>query len=78
MNKTLTRTQIYIEKEDLEIAKNNARFLGINLSQLIRDALKDKNNSIQIKNKKPIIVPITVNGGKPTNIAATHNDIYDY
>ena len=77
MNKTLTRTQIYIEKDELEVAKKNAKFLGINLSQLIRNAVKEKNETIKIKSKKPVIIPLNFGPNTPTDIALTHNEIYD-
>ena len=78
MNKTLTRTQIYINTEDLNNAKNLAKSQKITLSEFIRGAVKEQTEKQQTKLVKPVIRPIIVNGGKPTNIAATHNDIYDY
>ncbi len=78
MSQTLTRTQIYINTEDLIKAKNFAKSQNITLSQFIRDAVKERTEKQQTKWTKPVIRPIVVNGGKPTNIAATHNDIYDF
>ena len=80
MNKTntLTRTQIYIYTEDLENAKRFAKNQRITLSEYIRSAVKEKAKSTEKQWIEPIIRPIIVNAGKPTNIAETHNDIYDY
>ena len=77
MPTTLTRTQIYINREDLDNAKIIAKNLRITLSEFIRSAIKTKSKELTKPYKKPVIRPITVNNGLPTNIAMTHNDIYD-
>ena len=40
--------------------------------------IKTKPKELTKPCKKPLIRPITVNNGLPTNIAMTHNDVYDY
>jgi hypothetical protein len=75
MDKTFVIIQVYIENEDVEIAKSNAKFLGMNLSQFICEAIKDKIEVI--KKKKPAIIPLNFGSDTPTNIATTHNEIYD-
>ena len=77
MSTTLTRTQIYIETDVLNNAKIVSKKLNITLSEFIRTAVKQKTQELEIPYKKPIIKPITINSGLPTNIATTHNDIYD-
>ncbi len=77
MNKTLTRTQIYIDTEDLEQAKKFAKSQKITLSQFIREAVKDKAKTIESQWVKPVIIPLNFGTNTPTDIASTHNDIYD-
>jgi hypothetical protein len=76
MDNTLVRIQVYIENEDVELAKSSAKFLGISFSQFICEAIKDKIEVI--KKKNPAIIPLNFGSDTPTDIAATHNEIYDY
>ena len=79
MNKssTLTRTQIYINTEDLENAKRFAKNQRITLSEYIRNAVKNQAKLTEKHWVKPVIIPLNFGPNTPTDIAATHNDIYD-
>ncbi len=77
MTKTLTRTQIYIDTEDLIKAKTFAKNQKITLSQFIREAVKERTENIETKTSKPIIIPLNFGPNTPTDIALTHNEIYD-
>jgi hypothetical protein len=84
MSQNMTRTQIYIEPDMLLQAKLAAQSKGFNLSQYLRDLLREdlKNNNVKHKNKplKDIkSLRITDLGSdKVVYYSRDHNDIYDY
>lgn len=82
MPQTMTRTQIYIEPDMLLQAKIKAKSKGLNLSQYLRDLLKEDTNS---KHSKPNmagkkIKSFNIPGLKKSEVvyfSRDHNDIYD-
>ena len=83
MSRTMTRTQIYIEPDVLAQAKLKAQTQGFNLSQYLRNLLKNdiinSNNVINIEAKKVIPIRVTkLKNRKITNYSGNHNIIYDY
>jgi hypothetical protein len=80
MSQTMTRTQIYIEPDMLLQAKLAAQSKGFNLSQYLRDLLKEdlKNTNNKPKNKPLKDIKVTSIGGPTVYYSRDHNDIYDY
>ncbi len=82
MSQTMTRTQIYIEPDDLAQAKLKAQSDGFNLSQYFRKLIKDdiKNKTSEPNMKGKIIIPFSIPGlkkGEKVYYSTNHNDIYD-
>ena len=83
MSQAMTRTQIYIEPDDLAQAKLKAKSDGFNLSQYFRKLLKDdiKNQPTEpnIKDKKIIPIRVLSPKSRKTIFASRdHNIIYDH
>jgi hypothetical protein len=80
MSQNMTRTQIYIEPDMLLQAKIAAQSKGFNLSQYLRDLLKEdlKNTNTKPKNKPLKDIRVTSIGGPTVYYSRDHNDIYDY
>ena len=72
---TLIRTQIYIPSDIIEIAKAKAKAKKQNLSQYIREVLANANKTTKAKKAK--IRPFNFGAGTPSDIATSHNNIYD-
>ena len=71
----LIRTQIYIPSDVIVIAKAKAKAKKMNLSQYIRSLLSAA--TTLEKKTKPNLRPVNFGPNTPTNIALTHNEIYD-
>ena len=86
------RTQIYLEEQQVTLAKLYAEQEGIAFSEFVRRGVdlaieaKRAHKPIHKKGKKgkrpkypldDLVGAFGIKGGKPTNIALNHNDIYD-
>ena len=80
MSQTMTRTQIYIEPDVLAQAKFKAQSQGFNLSQYLRNLLKEDINAPETtqKQKRTPLQTFTPKDKTIRNYSGNHNIIYDY
>jgi hypothetical protein len=74
---TLTRTQVYLDKQSLTKAKKVAKTSNMTISSILRQALDEYLNNQNIKKTKPKLTIIELKDTTTKNYSERVNEIYE-